>query len=341
MCGIAGVHRLGDQHVPDLDRFANELLLAIEHRGTHATGYVAMHDTGKVQLEKLVLPARKFIAQRDGINEAARTVLLHTRFRTTGTPGVIDAHPHASGSVAAVHNGTIWNADEIFAVFGLKRRANVDSEVIPAVVNYAGWEQLEDAFGLLEGGAATALVDTKHPHELALVCLRHYPLVYTVVDDLLIFASEARSIQDAWRRTYGTKLQSAMIEMVQGDVVRANGVVETGRIPGVPYPERERTVALPKVWRPIQPVGSGPGKKRKRDMPVLPPSSRTRTQTQYTFAEIDAMLDDVEEREPCFECGVSVPPRELDLDPYGRCTDCVVGLPLWDRDYLTDREYGL
>jgi glutamine phosphoribosylpyrophosphate amidotransferase len=52
MCGIAGIHRRGTAPVPRLGKLADGLLLGISHRGSDATGFLAMKDDGSVQTQK-------------------------------------------------------------------------------------------------------------------------------------------------------------------------------------------------------------------------------------------------------------------------------------------------
>ena len=85
MCGIAGVHRRGTKQIPMVNDLADNLWLGIEKRGPHATGFLALLKSGKVQLEKAPVTATRFIAKRKGISPAAKSVLLHTRYATVGS----------------------------------------------------------------------------------------------------------------------------------------------------------------------------------------------------------------------------------------------------------------
>lgn len=235
MCGIAGYHRRGTDPVPGLGRLADELLLAIESRGQDATGMLALLDNGKVQLQKKILPARRFIRSRKTYRADARTVLLHTRYATRGAKDKIrNAHPHAVGTVACVHNGTIYNDREVFEAFGLERKTGCDSEAIPALINYAGWGQVGQALSLLKGGAACALVDTQHPDEVILAVLRSYPLVYAVTDNLVVWASTEYALHRAWALAFGEPLPAKCVRIHGGEMVRINGKATTERIPGLP-----------------------------------------------------------------------------------------------------------
>jgi amidophosphoribosyltransferase len=238
MCGLAGIHRRGDKLVPKIDRLANELLLAIEQRGTDATGFLSLMDTGLVQLEKKVIPASRFVHQRGRLKRNARTVLLHTRFATRGArEDIRNAHPVASGRVAAIHNGTISNADHLFSLHKLPRVGRVDSEIIPALVDATGWgdKDIGKALSSFTGGAATAIVHTEYPQEVILARVRNYPLVYAATEDVIVWASTAAAIRQAWFRTYGQHLPVEPVTMLEGTVLRVNGSI--ARLPKLKQPK--------------------------------------------------------------------------------------------------------
>lgn len=213
MCGIAGIYRRTDQPVDRAGRLADELLLAIENRGPHSTGWLAMLDTGKVQMERSLDRASVYVYGRQRFDKTFRTLLLHTRYATIGKRSIENAHPVVNGKCAAVHNGTIYNHGDVFRQLALKRNASVDSEVIPAIVTWGGWDHAAEALSLLDGGMATALVTNERPDELVLARLHGYPLHYVVNDDLIVWASTERAIRTAWARTYGGTPAGRFIEV--------------------------------------------------------------------------------------------------------------------------------
>ncbi len=113
------------------------LLLLSEKRGPHATGMALLRSNGEHTLFKQPIKASDFIKGKgfrevlDGID--ARTTLLvgHTRWQTVGDASNNENnHPIRAGNVIGTHNGTIFNADELFDLLGLPRCAEVDSELI-------------------------------------------------------------------------------------------------------------------------------------------------------------------------------------------------------------------
>lgn len=235
MCGIAGVHRIGNQPIPRAGRLADELLLAIESRGTHSTGWLAMLDNGKVQLDKSLDTASVYINGRTGFDETFRTLLLHTRYATTGGKTLRNAHPVINGKCAAVHNGTIWNHEDVFRQLGLKRHADVDSEVIPAVVSWAGWGEAASALSLLDGGMATAIVTNEHVGDVVLARLSGYPLHYMIRDDMIVWASTEEAIRRAWQRTFPRRRLGRFIELPP---FRLHKIDARGRIERVDIEDR-------------------------------------------------------------------------------------------------------
>lgn len=226
MCGIAGIHRRGKQPIRMAGRLADNLLREIEKRGTHATGLAVITAKGELHVEKATLPARKFVMRRKAFSPLAKSVLLHTRFATVGAKeDPVNAHPQTAGSCTAIHNGTIYNADEVFAAFGLERKAQVDSEVIPAIVAHAGWAQANDGLGLLRGGAAVAIISTEVPDEVILARLRNYPLEILVTKEVVVWASTRAAISIAWQRTYGRAPRGRWLNLEDYSMIRVNGSV--------------------------------------------------------------------------------------------------------------------
>lgn len=239
MCGIAGIHRRGDTKIAKVNRLADCLLLGIEHRGYDSTGVLAMMDSGRVQVEKVTEKASKFIKRRKTIRASARSVLLHTRFATKGAIIPRNAHPVIAGRMAATHNGTIYNDDELFAEHGMKRTAEVDSVVIPALLSHLGWDKAAKALSKLRGGAAIAAVNADAPDELLLARTQGYPLHVLVTDDVVVWASERRIIEQAWLYTYGeiTPAGASWIEVAEWTMLRVNGTVEVSKLQRPPKPK--------------------------------------------------------------------------------------------------------
>lgn len=132
MCGIVGI--ISDRQVTPL---LVDGLKRLEYRGYDSAG-IATLDDGRIERRrakgKLVNLEAK-IAQEP----LAGTIGIgHTRWATHGVPNETNAHPHATKSVAVVHNGIIENyrelRDELNAA-GRVFESETDSEVIVQMVS--------------------------------------------------------------------------------------------------------------------------------------------------------------------------------------------------------------
>lgn len=188
-----------------MDALAAALLAEIDSRGGDATGMVAQWDDGSLVVSKAATNARGFSAERPKLDGSARTVLLHTRMATQGSPAWPENnHPVESGGVWCVHNGHVWNDDDVLR--GVPRRGRVDSEALPASVARVGWENALDADGLgaCEGQVAVAMLDEKRPGELLLARGFTSPLYFLDRPKVLVWASTEEAIRKAWRSVYGS-----------------------------------------------------------------------------------------------------------------------------------------
>jgi len=113
------------------------MLRRSEGGGPHATGVAVLRDDGAHVIAKRPLPAGRFMDEDAFFGALARfdgratAILGHTRWRTRGSEqNNRNNHPIRAGQVIGTHNGTIYNADELFRRFGLARGAEVDSEIL-------------------------------------------------------------------------------------------------------------------------------------------------------------------------------------------------------------------
>lgn len=202
MCGIAGIY-LKNPEVDYLSTKEKESLVdwlycGIEHRGTHATGIAVQDKNGETVLEKSDMPASKFIFWRRDLMPDARTILMHTRLHTKGKPeNLLNNHPVQYDNIMMVHNGHISNDDELFKTEELERFAEVDSEIISALLHKYSMTEPKEALEKMSGGFAIAAIDQNNPGKLLLAKGQSSPLVYLETRGMWIWASEEKAIRDA------------------------------------------------------------------------------------------------------------------------------------------------
>ena len=222
MCGIAGYCLTAES---DLDRTlaAQALLAGIAERGADAVGYAYRHG-GETIVHKQRSGASALI-DRIEIAPAATQVLLHVRDYTKGHPRIeANNHPIRHGTVVGVHNGIIFNDDELIEQHGFERaepEMTVDSEAIFALAEASGNDP--HAFEQLNGSMATAWLDDRHVHTLFLARGVGRPLWLGTADDEFLFASTKAALEVAERFL---KLKLRKREVGEGTVaVVTEGVV--------------------------------------------------------------------------------------------------------------------
>ena len=132
MCGIIGIagkEQVADRLVDGLKR--------MEYRGYDSAGVCTVHGGELIRRRaegKLINLVKELAA-----HPAPGTIgIAHTRWATHGAPTANNAHPHATGHVALVHNGIIENfkplRDELIAD-GRRLESETDSEVVAHLVS--------------------------------------------------------------------------------------------------------------------------------------------------------------------------------------------------------------
>jgi glucosamine--fructose-6-phosphate aminotransferase (isomerizing) len=166
MCGIIGI--LGSAEVTD--RLVAGLR-RLEYRGYDSAGVCTIHDAmldrrrAEGKLDNL---ARKLLT--DPL--PGHTGIAHTRWATHGAPTTDNAHPHATGEVALVHNGIIENfkalREELQAA-GRVFESQTDTEVVAHLISSeieAGVDPVAataKCLKRLHGAFALAILFRQHP----------------------------------------------------------------------------------------------------------------------------------------------------------------------------------
>ena len=193
MCGIVGI--LG--HGPVADQIVDSLK-RLEYRGYDSAGVATLEGDhlerrraeGKLKNLEATL-AQSPLTGQIGIG--------HTRWATHGKPTIANAHPHAAGGVAVVHNGIIENFRELrmqLEAKGAVFASETDTEVVAHLVNSfvmndaSPQEAVKQALPLLRGAFALAFLFEGHPN-LMIGARKGSPLAIGYGDGEMYLGSDA------------------------------------------------------------------------------------------------------------------------------------------------------
>ena len=238
MCGIIGIvsgTAVTDRLVDGLRR--------MEYRGYDSAGVCVIRDDALVR--------RRAEGKLGNLVEALRADpadgligIAHTRWATHGAPTAANAHPHATGEVAIVHNGIIENFKELRAELAAEGRSfesETDSEVVAHLISSrieagAGPEEaVREVLPRLRGAFALAITFRSHP-DLLIGARLGSPLVVGHGDGEMFLGSDALALAPLTQRI--TYLEEGDWVIVRRD--RAQIFDSEGR----------------ETFRPVQPSGA-------------------------------------------------------------------------------------
>ncbi|GMN02655.1 glutamine--fructose-6-phosphate transaminase (isomerizing) [Erythrobacter sp. MTPC3] len=166
MCGIIGI--VGSE--PVADRLVDGLK-RMEYRGYDSAGICTLHD-GKLIRRRAKGKLNNLVSVLREDDAPGMVGIAHTRWATHGAPTSENAHPHATGEVAIVHNGIIENFKELRAELredGRVFESETDSEVIAHLISRrvengeTPVEAVRDVLPRLRGAFALAIAFRQHP----------------------------------------------------------------------------------------------------------------------------------------------------------------------------------
>src|SRR5215210_604952 len=246
MCGIAG-YSLSASSSVERTLAAQALLAGIAERGADAVGYAYRRSSSPVTIHKQRSGASALL-ERVVLPSTTTEALIHVRDYTKGHPRIeANNHPIRHGAVVGVHNGIIFNDDELMEQRGFERaepEMTVDSEAIFALAE--AHEGRARALEELRGSMATAWLDERRAGTLFLARGVGRPLWVGTGRDEVLFASTKAALEVA-ERFLRVKLRKH--EVAEGTLVlvRDGDVLEkTGFRPDRNFEER----SLPAVRAP-------------------------------------------------------------------------------------------
>ncbi|MCQ9154599.1 glutamine--fructose-6-phosphate transaminase (isomerizing) [Acidomonas methanolica] len=220
MCGICGV--VGTRPAAPL---IFEALRRLEYRGYDSAGIATLGPQG--------IDRRRAAGKLDNLERVLHAAPLdgttgigHTRWATHGSPNETNAHPHAVGGVAVVHNGIIENYEtlrEELSAAGRVFTTETDTETVAQLVDslleqgLAPEEAAFRALRRLEGAYALAMIFTGH--EGLMIGARHgAPLAVGIGEGEMFLGSDSLALAPLARKI-------AYLEDGDWCVLRPEGVI--------------------------------------------------------------------------------------------------------------------
>jgi glucosamine--fructose-6-phosphate aminotransferase (isomerizing) len=202
MCGIVGI--VGREDVAER---LFEGLKRLEYRGYDSAG-IATDVDGRIERRrasgKLVNLGKELAANP----LPGTTGIAHTRWATHGGPTTNNAHPHATGEVALVHNGIIENFKalrEELTARGRTFTSETDTEVVAHLVSekveagMAPADAVREVLPRLHGAFALAILFRQHP-DLLIGARLGSPLVVGYGDGETYLGSDALALAPLTQR---------------------------------------------------------------------------------------------------------------------------------------------
>ena len=247
MCGIAG-YSLSESSELDRTFAAQALLAGIAERGADAVGYAHRASGGSVSVHKQRSGASALLEQV-AIPRDAGDVLIHVRDYTKGHPMIAaNNHPIRHGAVVGIHNGIIFNDDELLAGHACARQEpgmTVDSEAIFAVAAHTDADPR--ALEALCGSMATAWLDERRERALFVARGANRPLWIGTDENGVFFASTKLALEvlesylkvdlDKRELDEGTLLEFAAGREVVREAFEPNRAFQETPLPAVRAPK--------------------------------------------------------------------------------------------------------
>ncbi len=226
MCGIVGILGTSDVAEPLV-----EALKRLEYRGYDSAGIATLHD-GTLDRRRASGKLRHLERKVEDDPLPGSVGIGHTRWATHGGPTENNAHPHAVGKVAVVHNGIIENfrplRDALIAR-GRQPQTETDTEVVAMLVGEkveAGLSPraaVEAIVPALEGAFALAFLFADHP-DLLIAARRGSPLAIGYGDGEMYLGSDAIALAPFTNRiSYLEDGDLAYLTRRGVEIIAANG----------------------------------------------------------------------------------------------------------------------
>ena len=196
MCGIIGI--VGKEAVAG--RLVDGLR-RMEYRGYDSAGVCTLHD-GELVRRRAEGKLVNLVSELERHPAPGNVGIAHTRWATHGAPTANNAHPHATGEVALVHNGIIENfrpLRESLVARGRRFESETDTEIVAHLISehVEAGKSPQDAVKAvlpeLRGAFALAIAFRAHP-DLLIGARLGSPLVIGYGDGETYLGSDALAL---------------------------------------------------------------------------------------------------------------------------------------------------
>ena len=212
MCGIAtiAIGKRSRGRIPYnlLRNVCKELMVELQPRGIDAAGIAVVNEGAESRVFKKPLRPERMVVRPmfektlELIGPQTNFIMLHARATTVGsTEDNFNNHPIITEPIIGIHNGTLYNDDQLFTKFdeNFDRDGDVDSEIIFKLYLHfveqglSPKQAMAQTGSLLQGAFTGALVDMRTPTQMIMfkneraLCVFRFPHY-----DMVITVSEAR-----------------------------------------------------------------------------------------------------------------------------------------------------
>ncbi|QKR00341.1 7-cyano-7-deazaguanine synthase QueC [Metallosphaera tengchongensis] len=176
MCSVSGVLILDHSKYEEIERKFVKILTKAEDRGRDSFGVVTLSRDGRVHVTKSIGRPSQNLEKLSGfVKEDTTVIVANNRAEPTTEfvkyKGEKDIQPFVGKRFIVTHNGIIANDHELEKKYELERVTNIDSAVLPPLLDKI-WdgsiEGLRDVLGRVKGSYALVIADKERPDRLFL-----------------------------------------------------------------------------------------------------------------------------------------------------------------------------